>query len=146
MTTPCIHTTDHLIKGGYGYRWVKKGEEGRTILSHRQAYADKIGIHPFDLPSSLIVRHTCDHRTCVNWDHLISGTQQDNMDDMVQRKRQSKGDTNGLNVLTEQQVIHILKTYSGKRGEKSVIARQYNVVQQTISKLILGQTWKHLPR
>ena len=146
MTTPCIHTTDPLTKGGYGYRWVTRGGDGKTVFSHRQAYADKIGVHVFDLPKGLVVRHTCDHPSCINHDHLIPGTHQDNVNDKVQRGRHSKGEDTGASVLTEQQAIQILKEYSGAWGQQTKLAKKYNVAQQTISKLIHGECWKHLPR
>ena len=44
-----------------------------------------------EITDGLVVRHTCDNRICVNPEHLEVGTHQDNMDDMVRRNRQAKG-------------------------------------------------------
>ncbi len=35
--------------------------------------------------SDTVVRHTCDRKNCVAPDHLLSGTQRDNIDDAVER-------------------------------------------------------------
>lgn len=34
-----------------------------------------------------VVRHTCDNRKCINPDHLLSGTQAENIQDAIDRKR-----------------------------------------------------------
>lgn len=39
------------------------------------------------IPSDLSVLHRCDNRKCVNPEHLFLGTQQDNVVDMVKKKR-----------------------------------------------------------
>ena len=39
------------------------------------------------IPSDLLVLHRCDNRKCVNPEHLFLGTQQDNVVDMVKKKR-----------------------------------------------------------
>jgi hypothetical protein len=59
---------------GYGLLHIA----GRDYLVHRLAmwvWRD------FDLASPLLVRHRCDNPPCCNPDHLIPGTQLDNMRD-----------------------------------------------------------------
>jgi hypothetical protein len=70
---------------GYGQYTV----DGSTELAHRYSYK----IHKGIIPDNLVVRHTCDIRNCVNPEHLLIGTTQDNINDKVERNRQSKGDT-----------------------------------------------------
>lgn len=72
--------------------WRKKlNDAGYGIFSdgsvasraHRVSWTIKHG----PIPSGLIVRHRCDIRSCVNPAHLELGTQADNVNDMMDRKR-----------------------------------------------------------
>ena len=53
------------------------------VLAHRQAYTLTSG----DIPSNMVVCHTCDNELCCNPHHLFVGTQQDNMLDMRRKGR-----------------------------------------------------------
>lgn len=68
---------------GYG----KVRFQGRRLFAHRFSYERVNGL----VPHGLVVRHTCDQRSCVNPDHLVVGTQADNIRDMVSRGRQRSG-------------------------------------------------------
>jgi hypothetical protein len=60
-----------LVQGCVHYR-------GYSFLAHRVAWALK---HRRE-PGEAVIRHSCDLRLCCNEDHLLSGTQQDVIDDM----------------------------------------------------------------
>lgn len=64
---------------GYGRYWLN----GKYIKAHRFSYQ----LHHGDIPSKLVVRHTCDNPKCSNPSHLILGTQADNIQDLLDRKR-----------------------------------------------------------
>lgn len=56
--------------------------KGKTQLMHRvvfETYNERIN-------ADLVVRHTCDNALCINPNHLILGTQADNVADRVLRK------------------------------------------------------------
>lgn len=79
--TPCI---DHGCKGdkdGYARAWQIIAGINVCTFKHRRVYFNATG----QLPA--VVRHTCDNPHCINLEHLVGGTHQDNMDDMVSRKR-----------------------------------------------------------
>lgn len=85
-TTGCHNWTKGLNRQGYA----------QSIKLYNLGYSSKIArvimqMRHGDLEDQ-IVRHTC---ACVNPEHLILGTQQDNMDDKVSRNRQSKGESHG---------------------------------------------------
>lgn len=71
---------------GYGRMMVidQNGKQ-RPIRAHRISYAANKG--PFE--KSQIVRHECDVPFCVNPDHLLLGTQQENLQDMRSRNREN---------------------------------------------------------
>src|SRR4051812_42591054 len=64
----------------YGYGQVSIGHDGRA-KAHRLAFEMAYG------PPSDVVRHTCDVRRCVRPEHLLNGTQAQNMADAVERSR-----------------------------------------------------------
>lgn len=72
---------------GYGQLSVSNREE----QAHRVAYRMTKG----EIPTGLMVLHSCDQPSCVNPDHLRLGTQQDNMADRAQRNRTARGMSNG---------------------------------------------------
>ena len=57
----------------------------RNRFAHRVAYELATGVQ-LDNPK-LVVRHICDVRCCVNPNHLLLGTAQDNTNDMIKRGR-----------------------------------------------------------
>lgn len=72
---------------GYG----KFNLSGRAVGSHivsRMIFSGAI-------PKGMNVCHKCDNPLCVNPDHLFTGTQQDNLNDMVSKGRASSGEAHG---------------------------------------------------
>lgn len=59
-----------------GYGRVSRVTYGES-LAHRAAYRHTIG----PVPEGLYLLHSCDNPCCINPEHLVPGTQQDNMDD-----------------------------------------------------------------
>ncbi|WP_407676408.1 HNH endonuclease [Plantactinospora alkalitolerans] len=99
------------------------------------------------IPDGNLVRHRCDNRACVRGEHLLAGTQSDNMRDAVERGRQKPGGCRGERVgtsrLTEEQVCRIKsRLASGERGR--VLAREFGVNDDLVSKIKLGISWRHV--
>ena len=74
-------------RDGYG---VFNGKVGETMyrLAHRFSWALDTGEI---LPSSTMILHQCDNPPCVNPDHLMAGTAQENSTDMVNKGRAASG-------------------------------------------------------
>lgn len=72
------------LRDGYGQFRV-----GKTVASaHRVAYELWNGSIPEPEDAyGTVIRHTCDNRVCVAPDHLVSGTQMDNIHDAIDRER-----------------------------------------------------------
>lgn len=79
-------------------------------------------------------RHTCDWPRCCNLAHLIEGSPQDNMDDMVARKRNRRGENHRQMKLTDKQVSEIrqLRAAGSSRG---VVAALYGVHPNHITRI-----------
>lgn len=70
--------------GCHEWQGARNGD-GYAILNHQRVsrliYEDEHGISP------VVVRHSCDNPPCIRRDHLIGGTQAQNVRDMVERRR-----------------------------------------------------------
>lgn len=118
---------------------------GKNIRSHRFSYKEFIGY----IPKEICVCHKCDNHKCVNPKHLFLGTNKDNMQDMVKKGRQSKGDSHYYSKLSSDQVKCILNKYirgtgSKNRGNILYLSKIFNISRRQIGKIIRREKWKHL--
>lgn len=77
--------------------------------------------------------------------HLISGTQQDNIQDMIDRGRRAPfaGERNNKAKLSWEAVRAIRETYvANKKGERLRLANLYGVSPATISDIVSGRVWR----
>lgn len=100
----CIDWVGATIKDGYGMMKVN----GKSILAHRFSYEMSHG----KIPEGMLVCHSCDNPRCVNPEHLFLGSHQDNMDDMISKRRDHKscGEGHGRAKLSKEQVSEIRKS------------------------------------
>lgn len=140
MTSSCIHTNYAIGSHGYGVAYV----DGAQVLHHRLVYCQNRGLELADIKGQ-VVRHTCDNRLCVNPEHLVIGSQADNVQDMHERGRASgvraAGKDHGSVKLTEQQVLDIR---SRTRESQRELAAEFGVSQYAIYSIIARKTWKHI--
>lgn len=83
----CILWTKSTDDTGYGKFYAGPPARSSTFeRAHRWIWMH----HNGPIPDGLVLRHTCDVYACVSMDHLILGTQAQNVEDMVQRGRHSQ--------------------------------------------------------
>ena len=131
---------------GYGKFSVYK----KYVFAHRFSYQYFIG----QIIENMCVCHHCDNPACVNSEHLFLGTRSDNMLDMANKGRHpnkrgiplpidNRGSKHVFAKLNEKQVREIkYKLSIGIKG--TVLAREYNVVDQTIYEIKNNKNWKHV--
>jgi hypothetical protein len=79
-STDCWIWTAYKNKQGYG----RLGISGaNAVNAHRLSWT----IHNGEIPDGYFVCHKCDNPSCIKPDHLFVGTRQDNIDDMMLKKR-----------------------------------------------------------
>jgi hypothetical protein len=146
-TDNCWLWTGATRNFGYGVLHIG-GHKGKAERAHRLSWE----IHNGPIPNGLYVCHHCDNPACVNPAHLFLGTNQDNVDDMVQKGRnfvngeqRSKGERHGMAKLTAEQVLQIREEYVRTKTTFSEIGRRYGLSHQTVRRIIRGEAWQHLP-
>lgn len=137
----CWVWTHYCNEDGYG-RISESAPSRKLLKTHRLSYE----LHVGPIPVGLEIRHSCDNPPCVNPEHLLCGTHQDNMDDMVERGRAvyPKGEKHGSAKLTEEQVASIRQDYvygSRTHGLRS-LGRKYGVTYAMIGFIIRGENWR----
>ena len=142
--TECWPWTASTAGGGYGQFGLRAGS---CIPAHRFAWVATHG----PILDGLWVLHRCDNRPCCNPAHLFLGTRQDNMDDMVAKRRHwahrglpgNLGEQNGRAKLTAEQVREIRKRHADGESQSS-IARDYPVGRIKVGQIVRGESWRHL--
>jgi hypothetical protein len=140
-TNDCHYWVGSLTrKGGYGN--IKIREKGnrdniKIFKAHRLIYEFLVG--PI---GDKHVLHKCDNPQCVNPKHLFLGTHQDNMRDMVQKRRTAYGVKSKSAKLTPHDVIEIRKLYARGGHTTRSLGAKYGVDGKHIHNIITGKKWK----
>lgn len=112
---------------------------GKPRKAHRLSWVLSNG----PVPDGLCVCHSCDVRLCVNPSHLWAGSNKANTVDMVAKGRNVtlRGEEASWSKLTNEEVVAIKSTVGVSQRK---MARQYGVCQTMISKIRLGDRWRHV--
>lgn len=121
-----------LASKNYGYGQFRVF--GTIQKAHRISYE----LYVEEIPNKMSVLHKCDNPFCVNPHHLFLGTQQDNVDDMINKGR--KRNPTGGGKLTERQVLQILS----ETGLYKEIGKKYGVTDMTVLRIKKGYSWKRI--
>lgn len=127
-------------KNSRGYGTLGGDLNGPTLAAHRVAWEIAHG----PIPPGMGVRHICDNPPCINPEHLLLGTHQDNMDDRTARERQVRGTRSSKAKLTEDQVRQMRALYATGAVRKVDLAAQFGIGFSTVRQVLNRQTWRHV--
>ena len=93
------------------------------------------------IPEGHVIRHKCRSRNCVNPEHLETGTQAENMADMIRDGTSTRGEKNYQAKINAQQDLDIRARATENQQR---LAEEYEVSRFTISAIVRRRTWKHI--
>lgn len=111
----CIEWIGSKARKSYGVMWNNK----KLVLAHRLSWAI---YNNQQIPKGLVIRHTCDNPSCINPNHLLLGTQSDNMKDRMERKR----NTNNCD-LSDDNIKDLRMLWNESDYTAEVLADNYNI-------------------
>jgi len=125
----CWEWTASRMGHGYGQLNVN----GRPRLAHRLSYEIHIG----PIPSGKCVCHICDNPSCVNPSHLFSGTQSENIADMISKGR------GGQSKITAGDA-RVFRDLADAGLSVTGISKFFNVGRNTVQHIKDRRTWQHI--
>lgn len=93
------------------------------------------------VPPGKVVMHHCDNPRCVNPAHLGIGTQRDNVLDSIHKGRYNCFGRQKLDAAKVQRI----RALAASGALQKDIARQFGIARNTVSGIVCGKTWAHLP-
>lgn len=144
--TGCHLWTGAALERGYGLIRDRR----RNWLAHRVAWELARG----PIPDGLCVRHkVCDNPRCVNVAHLAVGDQVDNMADMRESGRQSRGakksavmrrvaargEAHYRSRLSDAQVAEIRATYAAGGVTQKALGAAFGCHAETVGSIVRGE-------
>ncbi len=125
----CWERRSNMNRNGYSRLYMN----GKRVMAHIYSYE----VYKRKVPKGHVIRHTCDNRCCCNPDHLVSGTEVQNMRDRTIRGRHN---TQKLN----KKEVSDIRYYKGKGVSTRSLAEEFNVSAGTIRDICAFRTWQNI--
>ena len=132
----CFNCTSHIVSNDKQAPTTSK--KGKPMTIARYVYEECFG----EIPEGMVIRHKCDNHKCINPEHMELGTQLDNIQDMVERGRSTRGEKNPTCKITAE----IARKIRGLQGELSInkVAEKYNISTRQVWRIWIGENWKEV--
>jgi hypothetical protein len=140
--TGCLEWTgSRKSDSGYGHAYDPRVK--RTVRVHRLVYELANG----PIPKGAYVCHRCDNPSCIEPEHLWLGDASSNMEDKKEKGRapSQKGSEHGRAKLREEDIERVF-ALRGQGLSYRKIAKEFDVTENAIRKILKGQAWTHVPR
>ena len=140
-SSKCWEFQGTAFANGYGRVYKKDSSE---VKAHRYSFLLTKGKIGKKNGKSLLVLHKCDNRPCCNPNHLYTSDHRRNMDDMIERNRQAKGEANARATKTEHDAAFI-KMMVALNFPYRAIAEIMGSSKSTVAKFGPGcNSWAHV--
>lgn len=129
--TGCWEWQGARTNGGYGRLKYKN----QAWMAHRFSYV----LHKGPIPEGLVIMHKCDNPCCINPEHLMAGTQKQNMEDCKAKGRLgARGSLNNRNpkVSPYEHRVHLIRVALSKGKTPAAIAKKYRLDPRWVRKVI----------
>lgn len=123
-----------LDRDGYGR--IRVPGRGRVRV-HRLALAQRVD-------GAGLVCHTCHNPACLNYRHLYWGDERSNYRDCRLVGRNIRGRRVHCAKLTDEAVLAIRRRYAHGGVSQQVLADEFGVSQNRVSKIVRGRCWVHV--
>lgn len=137
----CLLWTGAVDHSGHGVItiWNDEGTKAVTTSPHRVAWQ----LHRGPIPEGMCICHKCDVPSCINPDHLWLGSNDDNMADMVRKKRANgfkPGSKHRRSKLTEENIRDIRTS----NASGVTLAQRYGISTANVSLIRSRKAWSHV--
>lgn len=134
----CHICTSHRCKNK-GYPKITR--DFKTQLMVRYLWEQKNGRLPEN--EGLLSCHKCDNPRCINTDHIFFGTQKENIEDMIKKGRNLKGERNPGAKLTDD-LVRYIRNSNLSSDEKKTFCKENNITRTLFYLVKQGKKWKHI--
>lgn len=136
MAGDCWIWTAGRTRGGYGLFVVTQRPLQKPWRAHRLAWTFVSG----EIPDGLHVLHRCDNRLCVRPEHLFLGTNDENVADMVAKRRHAYGERNAQAKITKAQAEEVRRLRAvGWTYER--LAMRFGLTVSPVRDICKGRAW-----
>lgn len=137
MANGCVEFTG--CKDDCGYGRINKG--GRLVRVHRAVWEREHGL----IPAGMVVMHLCDNRACIRAEHLVLGTQAQNVADMdLKRRRVSVRGSEHSQAKLHEADITTIRARLNDGATCISLALEYGVTEGMIRHIKKGRSWRHV--